>query len=227
MYDIYLNSDDSIHSFNSFRDKMIEICNQHRNENRALAFAFILYDFHNPHLRKVLEDNAYWLALNEISGKYLTVFSLNYTKERQKSRRPVRRRPRRNNEIEFLTLINTSQSPAESSNELIQKYFGTIEVKYPSILFFQVDNDTVTDTLLIQLDEETIEQGFLELKSYIQSAVETLEKIENENKFNIDIIFDNLESNVKSTKSMRKFKRVTKNAGGLIGLISSIKGLFG
>lgn len=99
-------------------------------------------------------------------------------------------------------------------------------MKYPSILFFQVDNENVTDTLLIDLNEETIEQGFIELKTYIQSAVDALKKIEPENKNNIAEIFDNLEGNVRSTRTMSKVKRVTKNAGGLIGLISSIKGLF-
>lgn len=70
-------------------------------------------------------------------------------------------------------------------------------MRYPSILFFQVNQNSVTDSLLIQLDEEMIEASFLELKSYLDSAARTLKKIELENKFNIDIIFDNLESSVK------------------------------
>ena len=78
MYKIFLNSKNEALSFNSFKDKMIEICNSHREKNKALAFAFILYDFENPQISKVLNDEEYWLALNKISGEYLSVFSINY-----------------------------------------------------------------------------------------------------------------------------------------------------
>lgn len=226
MYDIYLNSESRIQSFNEFENRMLEICNDHRAKGRALAFAFILYDFENPHLRKILEDHDYWLALHHLSGEYLTVFSLNYKKPRQFNRRPARRRSSSGNDMEYLTTISTSFNPSVGSNKLISRYFGSMEVKYPSILFFQVDNDNVTDTLLIELNEETIEQGFIELKAYIQSAVDALKKIEPQYKHNVAEIFDNLEGNVRSTRTMSKVKRVTKNVGGLIGLISSIKGLF-
>ena len=78
MYTIYQNTTNEGYDINSFTECMISICNEHKKANRVLAFAFILYDFENPHLWKVLNDQVYWLALNEISGKYLTVFSLNY-----------------------------------------------------------------------------------------------------------------------------------------------------
>lgn len=93
-------------------------------------------------------------------------------------------------------------------------------------MFFQVDNESVIDSLLIELKEERIEPAFLELKDYLKSSVEALKQISLENRGNIKEIFDCLESNVKSTQSIKKVKRVFKNAGNIIGLISSIKGLF-
>ena len=213
MYTIYHNSKDKGHSFSSFKDKMIEICNQHKQENRALAFAFILYDFENPHLWKVLNDYEYWIALNEISGKYLTVFSLNIKNK--------------NRDMQYLTNINVNRSLSKSTDELISKYFGdNILIKPPSILFFQVDNENVIDSLLIELKEEKIEDSFLELKDYFKSSVEALRKIAPENRGNIKEVFDQLENNVKSTNYIKKIKRSFKNAGNLVGLISSIKGLF-
>lgn len=77
MHDICFDYKKETRNFNSFVEKMIGIDNQHRDEMRAMAFAFILYDFRNPHLRKILDDSEYWLALNHISGEYLTVFGLN------------------------------------------------------------------------------------------------------------------------------------------------------
>lgn len=226
MYTIYHNSNNKGHSLQSFKEEMIQICNQHRNEKRALAFAFILYDFENPHLCKVLNDNEYWLSLNEISGEYITVFSLNY-KEPKKT---IQRKQRQSNSFggfEFLTNIHTNLNPSKGTNELISKYFGDkIQVKYPAVLFFQVDNESVIDSLLIELKEELIEPAFLELKDYFKSSVEALKNVLPENRGNTIEIFDCLERNVESTRSIRKVKRVFKNAGNLIGLISSIKGLF-
>jgi hypothetical protein len=219
MYTIYHNSNHKGHSFESFKQEMIQICNQHRIEKRALAFAFILYDFENPQFFKVLNDNEYWLSLNEISGKYITVFSLNY-KERKRQRHDFGR-------MECLTSININVNPSKGTNELISTYFGDeIQIKYPAVLFFQVNNESVIDSLLIELKEEKIEPAFLELKDYLRSSVEALKQISPKNRGNVKEIFDCLEINVKNTQFVKKIKRVSKNAGNLIGLISSIKGLF-
>ena len=61
----------SIHELNTddFSDGVIELCEKHREKGRALAFAFLIYDFCNPQIIKVLEDADYWNALNTISGK--------------------------------------------------------------------------------------------------------------------------------------------------------------
>lgn len=226
MYTIYHNSNDKGHNFSSFKDEMIQICNQHRKEKRALAFAFILYDFENPHLLKVLNDREYWRSLNAISGEYITVFSLNY-KEPKKTTRSKRQQSNSFVGFEFLTDISTSFNPSKGTNELISKYFGDdIEVKYPAVLFFQVDDESVVDSLLIELKEECIEFAFLELKDYLKSAVEGLKQVLPENRKNIKEIFDCLERKVASTRSLKKVKRAFKNVGDLVGLLSSIKGLF-
>ena len=54
-------------SNDAFSQSIIDICEQHRKEKRALAFAFILYDFENPQIFKILDDRNYWNALNTIS----------------------------------------------------------------------------------------------------------------------------------------------------------------
>jgi len=202
---------------------MIEICNDHRKQNRAMAFAFILYDFQNPQVWKVLNDREYWLALNEISGKYLTVFSLNYKPPMRRSRY----REEGDTTIHMLTDIPTRFNPAEGTNALIDKYFHSdFEVSYPAILFFQVNHNAVVDSLLIELREQLIEPAFLELREYISRAVEALKRIQPENKQNIKEIFDCLEREVRSAHSIRRFKRVARAAGRIVELISSIKGLW-
>jgi len=135
MHDIYLNSEDKGLSFNTFKEKMIEICNTHRERNKALAFAFILYDFENPQISKVLKDTDYWIALNKISGEYLSVFSINYKLKDQGM-----------DKIAHLSSFSFNDNPSDATNSLIEDYFGEdIEVNYPAILFFQVNEAAVLD----------------------------------------------------------------------------------
>ncbi len=57
-----------------FSNGIIELCEKHRKDKRALAFAFIIYDFCNPHITKVLDDVDYWNALDAVSGKFLSIY---------------------------------------------------------------------------------------------------------------------------------------------------------
>lgn len=215
MFTIYQNTGNEGHDFESFKERLIQICNDHRQTGRALAFAFILYDFENPHLWKVLNDAEYWLALNQISGSYLTVFSIYYSPEKQK------------NTFQFLTKISTNYNPRVATNKLIQRYFKGTRVNYPAILFFQVDKDKVIDSLLIDLKAQEIEKGFLELRDFFNRAVLALKRISPENKQNLKEIFDCLENEVTSFQFNRRLVRGFNNTGNVAGLLSSIKGLWG
>jgi hypothetical protein len=203
--------------FTSFSNKMVEICNEHKKANRALAFAFILCDFDNPQIWKILNDREYWLALNEISGKYLSVFSFNYKSPQKKTRDVF--------VMNYLTNITADQNPRQATNILIQKYFKETEVNYPALLFFQVDNNIVIDSLLVDLKEQEIEKAFLELKNYLNRAAFALRRITPENKQNVKEIFNCLEEEVKSLRTARKVKRATQNLFDITGLLSSIRGI--
>ena len=61
-------------SSDTFSQSIIDVCEKHRIDSRALAFAFILYDFNNPQIFKILNDRDYWNALHTISGKYLSIY---------------------------------------------------------------------------------------------------------------------------------------------------------
>ena len=217
MHTIFNNSSDTAHDYQSFKDQMIEICNNHRDNKKALAFAFILYDFENPQLSQVLNNQDYWLALNEMSGEYLTVFSLHYKKRKKKKKERI---------TPMLLTVPVDWNPSKGTNKLVKKYFGNIEVNYPAILFFQVDNNSVIDSVLIELVEEEIEKAFLELKSYVKSAVDALKRISNENKKNYAEVFDCLERSVESSQTNKKVKRIFKYSGNILGIISTVKGMF-
>lgn len=223
MHNIYLNSKNKGYDFESFQEEMIQKCNNLRNQNRAMAFAFILYDFENPQVKEILDKHNYWLTLDEISGEYLTIFSLNYDEKKI----IFERQQQRNDHIGFMVNVPINTSPSVGTNILIERYFGnSIEVKYPAILFFQVDNEKVVDSLLVNLNERYIEPAFEELETLIRSAVGALKDIKLDYRDNIKDIFDSLERSVASTDYLRKVKRKAKVAGNIFGLFSSISGLF-
>lgn len=191
---------------NEFNQSILDLCEKHRNQNRALAFAFLLYDFQNPQIFKILEDINYWNALNSISGKYLSIYYIN-SKER--------------NFAEDLSMLNDYEKrglyPLESNNlssifPMLKRYLSLEDhVKLPSILFFQVEGTLILDYFLVELYEQKLEEGFLELKDYIMSAVSRLKMVDYENYANYQPIFESLKNGVKSTKFRNKlFRNVQK-----------------
>lgn len=219
VYRILENSKSKGYSFEDFESEFIKICNNHRREGKAIAFAFILYDFDNENIIKVLNDDDYWNSLNHISGDYLSVFSFHYKKKtRQKVERDISKQP-----TQYLTRVAISVSPSESSKNLITRYFGNTKVNFPAILFFQVNDEKVIDMYLAQLNETRIEESFLEIKKIINSAVNALKDIKKENYSNIETIFKNMEDNIKEIEFGVKYKKAKNALIEVSGFIKILK----
>lgn len=180
----------SIHELNSddFCNGIIELCVKHRKEGRAIAFAFLLYDFCNPQIIKVLEYIDYWNALNTISGKLLSVYYL-HSQDRIFAENLVAV-----DQVERRGLYSLDAlSSIDSILPMLKKYLALDDnVKLPSIFFFQTEGKIISDYFLIELSEDHIEESFLELKNYIEAAVDKLEMIDSENYENYQPIFESL-----------------------------------
>ncbi len=198
MVPIKIFEDGSIHglSTDDFSKGIIDLCETHRKENRALAFAFLIYDFENPQILKVIEDINYWNALNTISGKYLSVYYIH---------------SRENIFGEDLSVHNGHENrglyPIDDKTHrshvipMLKNYFALDEyVKLPAIMFFQVEGKQISDYFLIELFADKVEESFLELKDYISSAVKRLKMIAPVNRENLHPIFESMKQGVKFTK---------------------------
>ncbi|MFM9654017.1 hypothetical protein ACKI1S_49790, partial [Streptomyces galilaeus] len=73
--------------------------------------------------------------------------------------------------------------------EIIELFFGGAEFSSPSVLFFQVDKEQISDYFFVELKENKIEDGFIELKNLIDKSVEAIKDITPENKQNYQQIF--------------------------------------
>ena len=109
------------------------------------------------------------------------------------------------------------------SREIIELFFGGADFPSPSILFFQVDNEQISDYFSIELKENKIEDGFNELKHLIDKSVEAIKDISLENKKNYPEIFHMLELNVKSAVWWIKTKRRTTKVVNLLSFLSIFK----
>jgi hypothetical protein len=210
MYDIYLrdNGDKGL-SIEEFDKEFRSICQSHQKTGRALAFAFILFDYDHPEVGKVLYDQMYWDALNQISGRYLTVFSFNLKSE-VNVRAEIRNRGQH----------PTNRSILHSVNNFLEKQFG---IKFPQsrplILFFQVHNNQILTPYVYELKADSVESAFHEIKDALLTAVESVERVQPEFRGNTEQIFDLIKQSLSQRELLRK-------ANVVVNLARQVKDLF-
>jgi len=191
---------------------IFSICRQHRMEDRALAFAFIISDLDNPQLTKILRDADYVNALHNISGKLLTVFFLNdnyvdKTINKYKDSNIMR--------------LELSVEPIDAPPNISPKALANVLINdeilsSPAILFFQIDdNARVIDYFITNLNENKIEEGFLEIKNIIATAVSSFDRVKDENKKNSQALFNLLRHEINASEFWKKAK---KNYGRIMNI---------
>ena len=112
------------HNFTTFVKRFIEICENHLNNERADSFAFILYDFHNETLRKILKTEGF-TKLDRLSRNKLSIFYLD----------------------------SKSRSTVEKFNKVILGAFDIEPANnLPFILFFNVFDNDVIDIKIVELE---------------------------------------------------------------------------
>ncbi len=177
-----------------FKKYISDICVNHKESNRAMAFAFIVYNFKNPSISKVLKDHDYWEALNSISGKYLSVFYFDKPKKKCAQKMSTSR----TDVIYCMTSVGKMLSP-ETVNDYIYKTFNLSEnVASPFVVFFQTEGENITKCFVVKLKKEKVEESFLELKQHIKNAVESIEEVTPENSQNSQCIYSLIENGVKN-----------------------------
>jgi hypothetical protein len=218
---------------NNFKDFLIQTCKQHKIEGRALAFAFIVYDFDNHTINDILEKKNYWNTLDKISGKTLSVFYINsqdsYYNQRQEEiyqdELQQRERNSQSGTISFLVPITRKPTPTDNAIGFVKSEFKLdYNIKTPFVLFFQIDNDdNISDSFIVVLKQDRLEEAFLELRDHIKNAVESLAKVLPENYINHQEIFNLIKSGVNSGKFYYFINKKVKPKLGIGSIISLVK----
>lgn len=134
--------------YEEFRNRFQEICEQHLNEKRAKAFAFVFCDFADRVTASVLHGERGFNALNDLSGNEMTVFYLH---------------------------LQAHEIAAKSFNAHFLHVLGLREqVPPPCVVCFRVCDRAVEDVAFHPIDERTgdsvlvLEQIKRHLKSYLK-----------------------------------------------------------
>lgn len=184
---------DGIESLETY---IFEKCAEHKAEKRAFAFALIVYDFDNPHITKILEDDKYFIALDYTSGKYLTVFYvhskyLSYQSERAMNTSKMR----------FEFGVQKVDGPVDVSPKFLgEKLINSGSLPSPSIIFFNTSDYVITDYTIAKLRENEIEKGFNELIKVLQTAVDGLNRVKEENRTNEKEIFNLIKQSIEASE---------------------------
>jgi hypothetical protein len=201
------------YSFEEFDRKFEAICNSHLEEGRALAFAFILYDFDHPEVAKVLRDSDYWNALDQISGRFLTVFSFDLTGKNARRLQSSFGNPR------------SVRRRLHDSTGFIGKRFGEeIKATMPSILFFQVSAGRVSNSHIVKLGADTVEEAFHEIRDALSVAVEAVHGVKLEFRSNTDEIFNLILTELKNRSTSFTVKRAVDWMGTVRDVIGKLTG---
>ena len=169
------------------------------DKNLSRIFGFILYTEQHPFIAKVLQDSAYWNALDNISGPNWPIFAV----------RPLEKGyyscPRsRGNEMQMM--IHTWNEPQtnlpilhdfglESSNEL------------PCFVAFMWDNHNKLKRISIPIRGNNTESVYNSIEEIVRVVAETEKKVLPEYKHNVEL-FDIVSKNLEALKCKHTLKTI-------------------
>lgn len=232
-----ISSKDGNFDGQNIKDHILKISAQHRAENRALAFAFLFYDFGDYTINKILKDTDYWSSLDKISGHFLSIFYLNTQDEYYKRRNleiylDNERRQRMATKSEYMSYlvpVELEPTPLEKGIENLRSTLSIDKnIKQPFILFFQTADDDILDYYIVELKQEQLEKSFIELKSHIENAVSALTEVQPEYVHNYQEIFELLKQGVKNSQFIDFFDRKIKpnlNISNIVTFIQIVIGM--
>ncbi len=230
MVPIFVKDGERIES-DQFVEYILNKCKEHRERNRALAFSFLVYDFEDYTIKKIIEDKDYWTTLDRISGEYLSIFYVNSHDSWYKKRIAEIQEEENENGLELTSTdalashpSRAKSTPLEKTIELLRNEFkigGSIN--HPFIIFFQIDGENIIDFIIVELKEKKIENAFLELKDLIENAVDSVRNVTPDNYENYREIFNLIRNSLSDYRFLNFIANSVLNNKKIITIINLIK----
>jgi hypothetical protein len=213
-------------SLDEFRDFFIKTCEEHRKQNRAKAFAFIVYDFTNENAQKILRDGEYSRALHKLSGKWLTIFYVNtkdpeFSKLRKNSRKTPAKLPNKrrlkNNEFGNIYFNTARELDFEKTPSYLREIFDVSDyTALPFIVFFQTKDNRILRSFSIAIKGHELEAAYKELKELVANAVTTISRMQCFD--DPDRILYLIEDAVNGSRNWKRLVQIAKPVATAFGL---------
>jgi hypothetical protein len=162
------------------------------------VYGLVLFTDAHPHLVKVLNDDHYWRAFDQVSGGRWVMFSA----KPHAGRRDVRS-PQRGN---MGLLVPVWHEPKE--NEALLKEFQLSSTEdLPLLLVFARDQDTGEMLkVTMDLDDSSIESAYSSLREAVALVTKVVEGTDRRYRFNAREIHRLVESSVSSAREVAYFR---------------------
>ena len=136
--------------YNEFVTQFEAICQEHLQEERAQAFAFLFYDMANGMVRRALREGNGFRLLHEKTGRDITLFYLH------------------------------DQAVDAHWRSFNQRFMSTLgiedQAKPPCMVFFRVHAGNIEDVSIYRIDEKSTDPILIvaELEQYVDDAIKQL-----------------------------------------------------
>jgi hypothetical protein len=163
--------------------EVIGTCNKHRAEKRALVFAFLLFDRRHAQVARVLEDPRFYETLDQIAGSLLTVFFIHSEPSQRGKTRDAW-----NLEADEVAKIITGEFEVA----------GAWDRTKPAILFFQVENERVSQARFASFRDDRLDDTFMAIRRLLKTAADSVAAVQPEYAGNSTEIFNLIDNAVRN-----------------------------
>ena len=165
-----------------------------QHPEKVNIFGVLLYTRAHPHIIKLLKDDDYWDALDEISGKKWAIFSI------KPLVRKLKRDPFQSNIIS--NMIPIYEEPF-MNKKLLRDFNIQDTSSLPMLLVFWKKENGHTDQITYSLSGDSVETLYKDLNRIVSAITETIERITPENMTETARIFQEVLGTVKYKATWR------------------------
>ena len=141
------------------------------NDNVAQLFGVVLYTDEHPNLKKVLLDDDYWLALNELTGKDFAVFSI----RPEKGRHSVPKFP-----MGSMGMMVPIWVEPKENREIIKLFELESTQKLPMLLLFTEVNGSYL-SIQLPLKDSSVDVAYKTIKDQLEFSCRAISEVRREN----------------------------------------------
>jgi hypothetical protein len=163
------------------------------------VFGAIIYSDRHPYIKKVLKDNDYWRALDEISGQRWAVFSARATEGHVeiKGGGPPG---------SLSMLVSVWVEPRE--NRKLIEYLQIDSTQKPVfVIFTRLKTGEILKSILY-LDDSSLENAYKRLGQIIGDLTSAVEKIDSENIKDVETVFNAINMTAESIRDWDTVRNV-------------------